>query len=146
MEATVNKESGVDKETEEINDGQQKDVPNECNEVASILAKVDGLLIDHVLAAALEEKAQITEHMVRNGTTRVHLSNILFDLIEEEDNGDENSSESSNNSIGDDQEIEDEDQFMNDILIGKIDPDVIMAADEEESSVRCWSRMDPTSN
>ena len=45
----------------------------DCDEVGSVLASVDSLLIDHVLAAALEEKAQITEHMVGNGTTKTHL-------------------------------------------------------------------------
>ena len=109
------------------------------------MREVDDLLVDHVLASALEQKAQILEHMVDNGTTMAHLSSVLFE--DETDDEEETSSQSSNDSVGDDEdELEDDDQFMNAILVGKVDPDIIMAAEENGVKERYWSRTDPTSN
>ena len=100
------------------------------------------------MASALEEKVQMTEHMVGNGTTRAHSSDVLFeeeDGIEDGEN--ENSSQLSNDSVGsDDDKMEQDDQFLNATPIGKLDPDIIMAAEEEENMERCWTRIDPTSN
>ena len=81
------------------------------------MREVDGLLVDHVLASASEQKAQILEHMVDNGTTMAHLSSVLFE--DESDDEEETSSQSSNDSVGSDtDELEDDDQFMNAILVG----------------------------
>ena len=115
------------------NDGVDN-VPRDCDEVGSVLASVDSLLIDHVLAAALEEKAQITEHMFGNGTTKAYLSNVLFEMDDDSDIEEmENSLQSSNDSVGDgDEEVGMEDQSMNANLIGKIDPDLILTANNNK--------------
>lgn len=83
--------------------------------------------------------------MVKNGTTMAHVSNVSFE--DEMDNKEETSSQSSNDSVGSDgDKLEEDDEFMNAILIGKLDPDIIMTAKENENKERCWSRVDPTSN
>ena len=70
----------VEDEVNGQSNNDQTAIPNDYNEVASILNEVDSLLVDHALVAALEEKVQITEHKVGNGTTKAHLSNVYLNM------------------------------------------------------------------
>ena len=137
-------------EVSEIVDPEEH-LPSACNEVSSIMAEVSNVFVDYDLCTALEEKAQISNHAIVNGVTTPHTDEFLLDdAIEEDGNGDEDSSHSSNDSIGEERDIDPdqvEDNFMNAILIGKIDPELYMTAEEEnEDSEQCWSRTYPTAN
>ena len=72
----------------------------ECNEVPSILAEIDGLLVDYDLTMALEKKAQITEYIVQNGSNTAHQSNLLLNsTVKTNDGNDDHSLQSSSDSI-----------------------------------------------
>ena len=71
---------------QEVN--QMMEVPPDCDDVNLSLKEINCTLVDHILASALEERAQVTTHMIQNGITRAHVSSILFEIGDATDDQD----------------------------------------------------------